>query len=102
MARAFNAFLEGQVRDSDVRFESSELEPILFHLWLGATTTLKNGLSVSYSVHRQTEEIQHGRGARELEVGQHRFRAAVLTPSPASRNPDLVARCAVTLGFWHG
>ena len=66
-ARAFNAFLEGQVRDSEVRFESSELEPILFHLWLGATTTLKNGLSVSYSVHRQTEEIQHGRGARELK-----------------------------------
>ena len=41
MARAFNAFLEGQVRHSDVTFESSELEPILFHLWLGATTTLR-------------------------------------------------------------
>ena len=65
--RVFNAFLEGQVRDSDVRFESSELEPILLHLWLGATTTLRSGLSVSYSVHRQTEEIQHGRGARNLK-----------------------------------
>jgi hypothetical protein len=66
-ARVFNAFLEGQVRHSDVTFKSSELEPVLVHLWLGATTALKNGLSVSYSVHRQTEEIERGRGARSLK-----------------------------------
>jgi hypothetical protein len=65
-ARVFNAFLEGQARQSDVTFASSELEPILVHLWLGATTTLASGLRVSYSVHRQTEEIERGRGARDF------------------------------------
>jgi hypothetical protein len=63
-ARVYNAFLEGQVRDSDVTFESSELEPVLVDVWFGATTVLANGLSVTYSAHRQTEEIERRRGGR--------------------------------------
>lgn len=65
-ARVYNAFLEGQLRHSDVTLDSSQLEAVLVDLWLGATTVLANGLSVSYAVHRQTEEIETGRGARDF------------------------------------
>jgi hypothetical protein len=63
-ARVYNAFLEGQFRNSDVTFASAELEPVLVDVWLGATTVLANGLSVSYSAHRQTEEIERRHGGR--------------------------------------
>jgi hypothetical protein len=63
-ARVYNAFLEGQFRDSDVTFPSRALEPVLLDLWLGATLPLTNGATVSYAVHRQTEEIEAGRGSR--------------------------------------
>jgi hypothetical protein len=65
-ARVYNAFLEGQVRRSDVTFSSSKLEPVLLDLWFGAATVLPNGLNVSYTLHRQTEEIKAGRGARDF------------------------------------
>jgi hypothetical protein len=64
--RAYNTFLEGQVRESDVTFASSDLEPVLLHLWAGMTTLLPNGISVSYMFHRQTEELTAGRGARDF------------------------------------
>ena len=63
-ARVYNAFLEGQFRHSDVTFGSSGLERMLVDVWLAATTVLPNGFSVSYAVHRQTAEIETGRGAR--------------------------------------
>jgi hypothetical protein len=63
-ARIYNAFLEGQFRSSDVTFSSSELEPLLLDLWVGATTVFPNGLSVTYAAHRQTEEIKERRGGR--------------------------------------
>ncbi len=64
--RAYNAFLEGQFRRSDVTFASSDLEPVLLHIWAGMTTLLQNGLSVSYVFHQQTEELTAGRGARDF------------------------------------
>jgi hypothetical protein len=63
-ARVYNAFLEGQFRHSDVTFASSELEPVLVDLWFGAALELANGATVSYAVHRQTEEIEAARGGR--------------------------------------
>jgi hypothetical protein len=63
-ARAYNAFLEGQLRHSDVTFASGDLEPVLLDAWVGATLVLPNGLAVSYTAHRQTEEIEERRGGR--------------------------------------
>ena len=71
-ARVYNAFLEGQFRHSDVTFGSSGLEPVLVDVWLAATTVLANGLSVSYAVHRQTAEIETGRGGARFHLGEHR------------------------------
>jgi hypothetical protein len=39
---------------------------MLLHLWAGVTTTLRNGLSVSYTFHRQTQEIETRRGGRSF------------------------------------
>ena len=64
-ARAYNAFLQGQFRDSPVTFKASELEPLILEGWLGFTTHFR-GLRVSYVLRHQTREIKHGRGARSL------------------------------------
>jgi hypothetical protein len=72
----YNAFLEGQFRDSAVTFESSELNHVLLDAWLGVTTVINGRLSVSYTVRRQTQELAAGRGARaftwaSIGVAQH-------------------------------
>ena len=64
-ARAYNAFLQGQFRDSDVTFSSSELEPLLLEGWLGLTTDFGD-LRVQYAFRYQTAEIKRGVGARDL------------------------------------
>ena len=68
-ARIYNAFLEGQFRHSDVVYSSHELEPLLVDLWIGATTVLPRGISISYTVRHQTEEIGRGSGARSFAWG---------------------------------
>ena len=61
--------IEGQFRHSDVVYSSHELEPLLVDLWIGATTVLPKGISISYTVRHQTEEIGHGSGARSFAWG---------------------------------
>jgi hypothetical protein len=65
-ARLYNSFLQGQWRDSEVTFSSSELNRALLEIWLGVTTVFEHGPSVSYTIRRQTEEIQSGPGARSF------------------------------------
>jgi hypothetical protein len=67
--RLYNAFLEGQVRHSDVTLAPHELNPVLVDLWVGATTMLANGVSISYTIRHQTQEIATGRGARSFSWG---------------------------------
>jgi hypothetical protein len=63
-ARVYNAFLQGQLRDSDVQYSASELRHWLFESWIGFTVLLKNDIGVSYAIRHQTEEIKNGRGSR--------------------------------------
>ncbi|HEX6994145.1 MAG TPA: lipid A deacylase LpxR family protein [Gammaproteobacteria bacterium] len=63
--RAYNAFLQGQFRSSDVTLSSSRLNPVLLEAWLGITAVFKNHLSVTYTLRHQTEEIRTGDGSRE-------------------------------------
>jgi hypothetical protein len=67
--RLYNAFLEGQLRHSDVAYSAHELEPLLVDLWIGATAVFPKGFSVSYTIRHQTEEIARGRGARSFAWG---------------------------------
>ncbi len=64
-ARAYNAFLQGQFRDSDVTFASSDLEPLLLEGWFGMTTDF-GGLRIQYAFRYQTAELRKGVGARDL------------------------------------
>ena len=61
--RAYNAFLQGQFRDSAVTFDSSDINHLLLESWAGYTTSIGKG-RVSYLVRFQTAEIKHGIGAR--------------------------------------
>jgi hypothetical protein len=63
-ARLYNSFLQGQFRDSDVTYSSSELNHLLLEGWIGVTALLPNNFSVSYTIRHQTEELETGRGAR--------------------------------------
>lgn len=67
--RAYNAFLEGQFRGSDVVYSAHELQPLLVDLWIGATMVFPKGFSVSYTIRHQTEEIERGHGARSFAWG---------------------------------
>ena len=71
--RLYNAYLEGQLRHSDVTFSSGELERVLLEGWVGAAFRLKNGLELSYTIRRQSREIAQGTGARAFTWGQLSF-----------------------------
>lgn len=64
-ARAYNAFLQGQFRDSEVRYASSEIEPLLADAWIGVGTQILDQAQLSYSLHYQTRELRHGPAARD-------------------------------------
>jgi hypothetical protein len=64
--RLYDAFLEGQFRESDVEFSSGDVNHLLLETWFGVTTVLKNRLSVSYTIRHQTKELDAGRGARSF------------------------------------
>jgi hypothetical protein len=63
-ARLYNAFLQGQFRHSDVTYDSSQLQRLLFEAWAGVEFVLKNRLDISYTIRHQTDEIRRGTGAR--------------------------------------
>ena len=67
--RAYNAFLQGQFRDSVVTFPGSALNHVIGDLSIGLTARLGNSVNVSYAFHYQTNEIKHGIGARDIRWG---------------------------------
>jgi hypothetical protein len=64
-ARAYNTFLQGQFRDSDVTFAASDLHRLLAEAWVGWTTEF-GGLRISYILRHQTSEMKRGASARSL------------------------------------
>ena len=68
-ARAYNAFLQGQFRDSEVTFSGGELNHILGELSVGVNRGFGNGVDVSFALHYQTNEIKHGTGSRNIRWG---------------------------------
>lgn len=68
-ARAYNAFLQGQFRDSDVRYTSGEVQPLLAEAWIGVVTQVLEQTQLSYALHYQTAELRHGPAARDAFWG---------------------------------
>ena len=82
-ARAYNAFLQGQLRSSDVTFSSSELNHFLLEAWFGMSIVLRGGLEIGYSLRWQSPEIAAGTGSRSFAWGTLSFSRAARSPRPA-------------------
>jgi hypothetical protein len=76
-ARAYNAFLQGQFRHSDVRYSANEVEPLVAEAWFGVTSQVIGQTQLSYTINYQTAEVRHGQAARDYLWGavqiSHRF-----------------------------
>lgn len=72
-ARAYNAFLQGQFRDSTVRYSFDEIEPIVAEAWAGFVTQLWEQTQLSYTVNYQTAELRRGEAARSALWGSVQF-----------------------------
>lgn len=68
-ARAYNAFLQGQFRDSTVRYSFDEIEPLVAEAWVGFVTQLFEQTQVSYTLNFQTAELRDGPANREALWG---------------------------------
>ncbi len=68
-ARAYNAFLQGQFRDSEVRYTSAEVEPLLAEAWIGVVTQILDQTQLSYALHYQTAELRDGPASRDTLWG---------------------------------
>lgn len=68
-ARAYNAFLQGQFRHSDVTFSRDELRPVILEGWLGYTVATSRGWRVSYVLRVQSSEVRDGPADRAQTWG---------------------------------
>lgn len=67
--RAYNAFLEGQFRDSEHTINRDNLNIALAEAWLGYTHSFSREYKLSYVLRVQSSEIKRGRGDRTLAWG---------------------------------
>lgn len=67
--RGYNAFLQGQFRDSERTYNSDELRLIVFEMWLGYTHEFANGYYINYALRSHTSEIKDGVGDRNMIWG---------------------------------
>ena len=68
-ARAYNAFLQGQFRDSDHELGANDVNILLGEVWAGYTHSLSRDFELSYVLRVQTSEIKDGKGDRTLAWG---------------------------------
>jgi len=68
-ARAYNAFLQGQFRDSDHELGANDLNILLAEVWAGYTHSFWAGTELSYVLRVQSSEIRSGKGNRTLAWG---------------------------------
>ncbi|MBW4933152.1 lipid A deacylase LpxR family protein [Marinobacter sp. F4206] len=68
-ARAYNAFLQGQFRDSDHELDADDLNILLAEVWAGYTHSFVASTELSYVLRVQSSEIKDGTGNRTLAWG---------------------------------
>ncbi len=68
-ARAYNAFLQGQFRDSELTYSSREVRPILGEARLGVTKQISPHSRLSWVWRYQSSELRSGNGDRDLVWG---------------------------------
>jgi len=62
--RLYNAFLQGQFRDSSVTINRGDINPLLAEAWAGYTKQIESDWRLSYLVRAQTPEIRIGNSDR--------------------------------------
>jgi hypothetical protein len=67
--RAYNAFLEGQFRHSDLRYSPGSLNILLGEAWLGAQLRTESGWELRYIMRWESPEIRSGFAARSYIWG---------------------------------
>ena len=67
--RAYNAFLQGQFRHSEVTYSSAELQHGIIEAWLGYTHAFAGGYRVSYVLRGHSSEVKEGVGDRNVMWG---------------------------------
>jgi hypothetical protein len=65
-ARAYNAFLQGQFRDSEVTLSGSDLNHILGEVSVGLSRRFGDAVDADLTLACQTSEIKHGIGAEKI------------------------------------
>lgn len=68
-ARGYNAFLQGQFRDSVVTYDHDQLRPLIVEAWAGYTHRFVSGYHISYGLRGHTSEIRDGLGDRDVIWG---------------------------------
>jgi hypothetical protein len=68
-ARAYNAFLQGQFRHSDVRYSSDEIQHFLVHAWIGLAMQLADQTDLTYTLNYQSAELREGDAVRDALWG---------------------------------
>jgi hypothetical protein len=68
--RAYNVFLQGQFRDSPVRYSASDIEPFVYEAWVGAGCELESGIRVAYLMRRHSSELKRGAANRAFTYGE--------------------------------
>lgn len=69
VGRAYNVFLQGQFRDSDVSYDSDEINHAIAEAWLGYTWGFGDGYRLSYVLRGHTSELKEGVGDRNVLWG---------------------------------
>lgn len=68
-ARLYNAFLQGQFRDSELTYDFDDTRPLMGELWAGVTREVGAGYRLSWVLRYQTSELRAEPGDRDLFWG---------------------------------
>lgn len=68
-ARLYNAFLQGQFRDSPLTYDYEDIRPLIGEAWLGMTAQVGDEYGLSWVVRYQTSELRTEPGDRDLFWG---------------------------------
>jgi hypothetical protein len=71
--RAYNAFLQGQFRDSVVTYSAGELNPVLVEAWAGTALRRPSGVEIRYLARWSSPELRSGPGSRSILWGSLEF-----------------------------
>lgn len=67
--RAYNSFLQGQFRQSEVSYSADQIRPLVYESWIGIACEFKSGLRLSYIVRHQSSELKDTEADRSFNYG---------------------------------